>query len=479
LIGDEEGMPSRPGPAGREPGFSAAEAPLELLAPLFALIFAFGVFLTAFVPSGYVSKAGAELGRGEVLPTLWFVALAGLSLLVLARWCAIHTMAFIVHCRLRRDRPDCRQTWPMVSILVPAYQESTTIAAALGALLDLDYPNYEIIVVDDGSSDDTFEQAAAFVGNHGRCVIKLLRKPNGGKWSALNLAFQHSTANFVLCSDADSRISRDALKRLILRMDRPEVAGVSGQIAVRNRRCLITRLQAYEYVIANGGLRTAQSLFGMVLVVPGPIGLYRRAALQEVFDREIRLAHEPPGGPGHVAGPFSHETFAEDFQLSLTILTLGGRIVYEPRAVSYTQSPDLTHTLLSQRYRWYRGTMQVLRIYRRRLQHVRGSRNRRLGLIIAAVYPLDLFVLPALNVVILFGVAILAATSERVGDLVLWVLAIWLLNLLSATYHVLTQGDDLSLVSLVPFYDLYHGLLLNCSWAMAMFDELRQSDMKW
>jgi cellulose synthase/poly-beta-1,6-N-acetylglucosamine synthase-like glycosyltransferase len=463
----------------REYNASSGEAPIELLAPLFALIFAFGVFLTAFVPYGYVTRAAAELGRGEILPSLWCVALAGLSLFVLLRWCTIQTMAFIVHCKLKADRADPPATWPLVSILVPAYQESTTIASALRALVDLDYPNYEIIVVDDGSSDDTFEQASAFVGCHDRCSLNLFRKANGGKWSALNLAFEHATADLVLCIDADSRISRDALKRLIMRLDRPEVAGVSGQITVRNRRRMITRLQAYEYVVANGGLRTAQSLFGLVLVVPGPIGLYRRRALQDVFEKDTRVAHRPPSGAGTVPGPFSPETFAEDFQLSLTILALGGRIVYEPGAVSYTKSPDLTHTLLSQRYRWYRGTLQVLRIYLRRLRHVPGSRKRRLNLVIAAVYLLDLFVLPVLNVVILFGVAIIAATSATPADLLLWVVAIWLLNLLSATYHVLSQRDHLSLLSLVPFYDLYHGLLLNCAWAIAMFDELRQSKMNW
>ena len=456
----------------------ASEAPIELLMALFALILTFGVFLTAFVPFGYLTKAETELDRGEILQTLWFVALAGLSLFVLLRWCAVQTMAFVVHLNAQRDRSDPRPTWPMVSILVPAYQEGGTIASALHALVNLDYPNYEIIIVDDGSSDDTFEMASEFIGDHGRCTLKLFRKPNGGKWSALNFGFARATANLVLCIDADSRIGRDALKRLIVHMDRPEVAGVSGQITVRNRRRIITRMQAYEYVVANGGLRTAQSLLGMVLVVPGPIGLYRRKALQDVFDKDLQV-HRPPDAAGTVPGPFSHETFAEDFQLSLTILALGGRIVYEPRAVSYTKSPDLTHTLLSQRYRWYRGTLQVLRIYLGRLRHVPGSRKRRLNLIIGVVYALDLFVLPALNVIILFGVAIIAATSARLGDLMLWVLAIWLLNLLSATYHVLTQRDSLSLVSLVPFYDLYHGLLLNSVWAMAMFDELRQAKMNW
>lgn len=455
------------------------EVPLELLAPLFALTLALGMFLTAVLPFGYVTQAAARLRGGEILGTVWFSALAGLSLFVLSRWCAIQTMAFVAHCKVTRFQSDPPAAWPFVSILVPAYQESATIASALHALMDLDYPNYEIIIVDDGSSDDTFKQASAFAGSRSNCNIKLLRKPNGGKWSALNLAFEHATADFLLCIDADSRISRDALKRLIMRIDSPEVSGVSGQITVRNRRCIITCLQAYEYVVANGGLRTAQSLLGMVLVVPGPIGLYRRKALEDVFEKDTHVTHRLSHRAGKVPGPFSHETFAEDFQLSLTILALGGRIVYEPSAIAYTKSPDLAHTLLSQRYRWYRGTLQVLRIYLQRLRHVPGSRKRGLNLVIATVYLLDLFILPVLNVIILLAVAIIAATSAKVGDLITWVGAIWLLNLLSATYHVLTQRDKISLLLLVPFYELYHGLLLSSAWAIAIFDELRRSKMDW
>ena len=468
---------AEPGPGDVEYEGRSAEAPIELLAPLFVLILTFGLFLTAAVPYGYVARAAIELSRGEILRTLWFVTLAGLTFFVLLRWCAIQAMAFIAHCKLERDSPPL-QSWPLVSVLVPAHQESTTIASALRALIDLDYPNYEIIVVDDGSTDDTYVEALAFVGRHARCTLTLLHKGNGGKWSALNLAFKQARADFVLCIDADSRLSADALKLLVMRVDSPDIAGVSGQITVRNRRSLLTRLQAYEYVVANGGLRTAQSLFGMVLVVPGPIGLYRRSMLQTVFEKEGQFCRATSRA-GAVPGPFSSETFAEDFQLSLTILALGGRIVYEPRALSYTKSPDLTHTLLNQRYRWFRGTVQVLQIYIRRLRRAPSARKRRLTVIIAAVYLLDLFVLPILNLVILVGVTVTFATSTALTDLLLWVTAIWLLNLLTATYHVLAQRDDLWLISLAPLYDVYHGLLLTSAWAIAMVDEGRQTKMSW
>jgi cellulose synthase/poly-beta-1,6-N-acetylglucosamine synthase-like glycosyltransferase len=446
------------------------------MAPLFVLIVAFGATLAVLIPSSFVAAALRELRYdGQLWLGMWFAIMAGLSLFVLTRWCAIQTLAFLEHYRTRRIR--MLEAWPFVSILVPAYQEAETIATALRSLIDLDYPLYEIIVVDDGSTDQTSANALPFVGDHGRCRVELLRKPNGGKWSALNLGFSRSTGELVLCIDADSHLSRDALKRLVARMDSPDISAVSGQITVRNRRNLITRLQAYEYVVANGGLRTAQSLLGSVLVVPGPIGLYRRSALVDLANADaLGNAIEKKE---IVRGPFSPETFAEDFQLSLSILAHGGRIVYEPRALSYTKSPHLTPILLNQRYRWYRGTLQVLRIYRRRLRKLPGAKERRLSAMVTAIYLLDLSVLPVANLTVLFGVTISVAVSRQPGDVMLWVAAIWLLNLMTSAYHIVAQGDDFALLPLVPLYDLYHGLLLNAAWAAALFDEFRRTDMQW
>jgi len=260
-------------------------------------------------------------------------------------------------------------------------------------------------------------------------------------------------------------------------LDHPEIEGVSGQITVRNRRSVITRLQAYEYIVANGGLRTAQSLMGLVLVVPGPIGLYRRVALLKAWANSTPLSE--PHQPGYVEGPFSHETFAEDFQLSVTVLALGGRIVYEPRALSYTRSPDSTHSLLNQRYRWFRGTMQVLKIYVRQLRKPAASKNPNLSVLIVAIYLLDLFVLPMVNTALIVSVVVSAITSAPIADLCLWISAVWLLNLMTGTYHILAQRDDLTLLHLVPIYDLYHGLLLNVAWAIALIDEIRKSKMQW
>jgi poly-beta-1,6-N-acetyl-D-glucosamine synthase len=265
--------------------------------------------------------------------------------------------------------------WPGVSILVPSYQEAENIEATLRSLVELEYPHYEIIVVDDGSSDETFEKAHKVSGKSGSTPVSVLRKENGGKWSALNLAFTHAQYELILCVDADSRLSRNALQLLVPHLSDAQIAAVCGQVTVRNRVNIITKLQALEYVISNGGLRTAQSHLGLVMVVPGPIGLYRRSNLEQIAKLAGKNAEHFKSG--HVAGPLSDETFAEDFQLSLTTLALNGRIVYEPRAIAYTRAPENILSLINQRYRWLRGCMQVINIYNTKLRALCNAADRK------------------------------------------------------------------------------------------------------
>ena len=139
------------------------------------------------------------------------------------------------------------------SILVPAYQESENIKSTLRSLVELEYPNYEIIVVDDGSSDETFEKANKF-SQYDSSTISVLRKDNGGKWSALNLAFKHAKYEFILCVNADSRLSRNALQLLVPHLrDSSDRCCMWASYRPQLRGNIITKLQALEYVISNGG----------------------------------------------------------------------------------------------------------------------------------------------------------------------------------------------------------------------------------
>ncbi|MDD4270625.1 MAG: glycosyltransferase family 2 protein [Pirellulaceae bacterium] len=457
----------------------ARDVPRLLVALPFVAGISLATFLFAYLVSRFIHEAieaAATPGAGRLAvfaPGLLAVitALGGL------RWTVLFTLSFAAFQRARQTARRAPSTWPLVSIFVPAYNEAENIEAAIESLLLLDYPRYEVIVVDDGSTDGTCGRAKRYAGSHGRCAIRVYRKPNGGKWSAHNFAFRRAIGELVLCLDADSRVDPLSLRRMVVHMADPQVAAVAGQIRVRNRHNVLTRLQAMEYLMGNGCARMAMSLNKTVLIVAGPLGLFRRCALEEVFLRYGRA--DGPLAEGQVDGPFEGDTFAEDFDLSMAVLSLGGRIVYEPAAISHTRAPDSTLGLLSQRYRWCRGTIQVLRKYFRRARVQHDLLRPGLLAWLTATYLFDLALLPIMYAVGI-GMLIVVATSH-IGGLVLvgWAAVALLVNLNAAAMFALLQGDSLGLLHILPLYDIYQNFLVTPAWFISIVDEVRGARMRW
>jgi cellulose synthase/poly-beta-1,6-N-acetylglucosamine synthase-like glycosyltransferase len=276
---------------------------------LFWLALLLGLFLAAYTPWRFWLEAAGARERGGAAASVAMALLAGFAAFTGLRWCLLLILSYS---RTLAPAPRAIAARPFVSILMPACNEEAGIRSALEGLMALDYPEFEVIVVDDGSRDATAALARAYEGRHatarGWCEIRVIAKANGGKWSAHNVGLRHARGALVLCIDADSRLEPPSLARLVGRLDDPRVGAVAGQIRVRNRDNLVTRLQALEYVLANGTFRFAQAASGAVMIVPGPIGLFRRDVLEQV------QTECPPGRPPHHpewAGPFSEETFAE------------------------------------------------------------------------------------------------------------------------------------------------------------------------
>lgn len=436
--------------------------------------FLFAYITYCLVGAGVRNAANPSVGWQLTVAPLVLAAVTGCSGL---RWTILLALSYASFYRQRRQPHLTPRQWPLVSIFVPAYNESENIEAALESLLQLDYPCYEVIVVDDGSTDDTYARALRFAGSHDRCTFYIHRKVNGGKSSAHNYAFRRSVGELVLCLDADSRVEPGSLRRMVVHLADPRIVAVAGQIRVRNRQSILTRLQAVEYLMGNGCARMAMSLNGTVLIVAGPLGLFRRCVLEDVFlhygQRRSELKE------GHVSGPFEGDTFAEDFDLSIAILSLGGRIRYEPLAVSHTKAPETTFALLSQRYRWCRGTIQVLRKYLRRAKSRPDLRRPRLLLWLGATYLFDLMMLPLLYVCGL-GTLLLLMTSHVGGlELLGWAAVMLLVNLNAAAMFVLVQGDRFRLLPILPLYDIYQSFLLTLGWLIAIVDETRGVSMRW
>jgi len=365
---------------------------------------------------------------------------------------------------------------PYVSILVPCFNESETIVPALESLLELDYPRYEIVVVNDGSTDDTLTKAQQFQGEFGGVSVRVFSKPNGGKWSALNFAMQRARSELLLCVDADSRLSSKAVRHLVARICRRGVAVVAGQVRVRNRANLITQIQALEYQMGNA-VRMGQGLFGTVLVVPGPIGLFHRSAMEEVMVRHGRFPKVRDDLSG--VGPYESDTFAEDFDLSLAILSLHGKTDYEPRAVSYTKAPESMFTLISQRYRWLRGSMQVLRKFVYRWQKGGEVPSGRLLCWLAVTYLPDMFISPLFSLAAL-GLLLITMAAPQAGGLMLAMMTGALLaQCCIAGFFLTIHDDNLKLLRVLPLYSLYDSVLLGSAWLISIFDEFRGVGMRW
>ena len=167
---------------------------------------------------------------GRFVQVSMLILFAFLLLLVL-RYLALLWFSFLNHMDDER-LPEKRH--PLVTILVPAYNEGAVIQGSIESLLHLVYPHYEVIVIDDGSSDDTYRKAVAYEGSHGRANVRVITKTNGGKSRALNTGIENASGDFILCMDGDSALHPATLRRAIRHLvGNRHVAAVAGSVKVR------------------------------------------------------------------------------------------------------------------------------------------------------------------------------------------------------------------------------------------------------
>ena len=232
--------------------------------------------------------------------------------------------------------------FPLVSIIVPAYNEEVNAVSSIKNLLQQDYPNFNIIFIDDGSKDNTFQLVSEAFVNHP--VIKIFTKPNGGKASALNYGISQTSADYIVCIDADTKLYPDAVSKLMLHFLNPingkNIGAVAGNVKVGNEVNLLTKWQAIEYTTSQNFDRRAYANINAITVVPGAIGGFRREAIEK-------------------AGGFTTDTLAEDCDLTIRILRTGYIIENENNSIAITEAPEKTKQFIKQRTRWSFGVMQT------------------------------------------------------------------------------------------------------------------------
>ena len=248
--------------------------------------------------------------------------------------------------RIKKPKNSGEAFEPLVSIIVPAFNEGKVIVKTIKSLLKSNYSNFEIIIVDDGSTDDTsLIVNEKFADNS---CVQLFTLANGGKANALSFGLKIATGEIIIGLDADTVFMPETINELASKFADAEVGAVAGNAKVGNRLNMITKWQALEYITSQNLDRRAFASLNAITVVPGAVGAWRRKALEK-------------------AGGFESNTLAEDQDLTLRVRMLGYKIAYAENAVAYTEAPDTLKGLAKQRFRWSFGTLQCMWKHRRAL----------------------------------------------------------------------------------------------------------------
>ena len=306
------------------------------------------------------------------------------DILMSARLIIIGLFATIDRFRKRKNfaGPDYA---PKVAVLIPAYNEEKVIVRTIRSVMMSNYKNIRIIVIDDGSTDGTFDVArAAYPADIESGRLTVLSKPNGGKADALNYGLDRTDEEIYIGIDADGVIAHDAIARLVCHFANSKIGAVAGNAKVGNRVNLWTRWQALEYITSQNFERRALDLFDVVMVVPGAIGAWRTDAVK--------------AGNG-----YHTNTVAEDADLTMNLLEQGYSVIYEDQALAFTEAPVNMDGLMRQRFRWSFGILQAIFKHRGAI-----TKHRAMGLfalpnilIFQILLPL---VSPLIDLMFLFGV---------------------------------------------------------------------------
>ena len=335
--------------------------------------------------------------------------LAGIFLFSLVAGAIRTVLTGILALRQARQLPPAATASfaPSVSVVIAAFNEEKVIARTIHALLAGNYPHLEVIVVDDGSKDDTVGVVQREFADEPR--VRLVTQTNSGKAVALNRGIGHSVGDILIGLDADTLFAPDTVQQMVRHFADLTVGAVAGNIRVGNRINLWTRLQAIEYTTSQNFDRRGFAVLNSVSVVPGCVGAWRRTAVES-------------------AGGYVTDTLAEDADLTLRVRKLGCRIVTENEALAFTEAPESRTELLKQRYRWSFGTLQVLWKHR---DTFLNPRYGWFGMVVVPSLWLFSFVLPAFAPVADLGI-VAAALTGRLPAVLAYFGAFLLLEILVA-----------------------------------------------
>lgn len=341
---------------------------------------------------------------------------------------------------------------PLVSVIVPSYNEEVNCVRTVKSLLNQDYENLEIIFVDDGSKDSTYEKISEAFGNNKR--VKLFTKTNGGKATALNFGIAQSNADYVVCIDADTQLKKNAVSELMEKFTYltpdgeklldPTIGAVAGNVKVANEINMIAYWQSIEYITAQNFDRRAFDTLGCITVVPGAIGAFYKKAILD-------------------AGGFTSDTLAEDCDLTMKLLRKNYIIRNSNSAISYTEVPETLKLFLRQRFRWSFGVIQAFWKHKKALLNPKEKNFGMIAMPNILIFQIILpFLAPLADIILVLsliasGFGIIPASMEKI---ILYYLLFTLIDLIGAIIAFNFEKEKYSkLIWLFPQKLVYRQLM--------------------
>jgi biofilm PGA synthesis N-glycosyltransferase PgaC len=373
---------------------------------------------------------------------------------------ALHTM-------FRKIRPlrfqSIESAQIKISVLVPAHNEGVSIKKTIESLLDNTYPNKEIIVIDDHSTDDTFQQAYPY---HKSGKIKLLKRTEGSKGSksgASNFGAVFASGDIILVMDGDTLIERNALSEVAKYMTVQDIVAIAGNVRILSGdddvKNLLTKCQSYEYLIAFELGRRIRLMMKILVIIPGAFGAFRKSIISKV-------------------GFFDKDTITEDFDLGIKIFKTKGRVEFVPRAISQTYCPNNWKEWVNQRVRWSHGQFRTL------LKHKDALTGR-------TTYPL-LFILGIVDMMFMDIVLLMVRIVSLLyiflvfqNSIIYPMIFITMIYFINEIIVIITAAlfspnkSDLKYIYLAPIMILMYRPLYSCVRFYAYFISIFKKEIKW
>lgn len=238
------------------------------------------------------------------------------------------------------EQPPPLRDWPGISLIVPCYNEGETAEETFAAAAAIDYPDFEIIAVNDGSRDDTAAVLERIAAHTPRMRVVQMAK-NQGKATALCAGALMAKHEIIVCIDGDALIDPHCLRWIAHAFRRADLGALTGNPRIRNRSTLLGRLQVGEFSATLGLIKRAQATYGALFTVSGVICAFRKSALDN-------------------AGWWSPQTLTDDVDITWRIQMAGWHVTYEPNAICWILMPETLRGLWRQRLRWAEGGAQMM-----------------------------------------------------------------------------------------------------------------------